>query len=917
MEKNDKFLGKKRTLRDTSDDEYEPNEMSFNLISKGILSYYLFEKKIEKKVEQMEVYLLDKNWIKKEIKKYNYIIENNIKKDKNEIISILNIELSKEYLTLIKYPIMRKIEDIYYYNNYTYINEETLNYFIEGFGLENENKFPKVIFYRNNEKDIDIIEYNKNNIKIVDCHNIIHLFKKITRYVIEFSDQNLHNELINKALNEGMSFIHAYDNYDNYILNKIKIKETNKFYYLKLKAKTINNHQFEINDTLKKNYENIHNILEKIFKNNYYLKAFTNIYCFENLIKSFDRNNYKKGDNEYEVYLIDKNWMNNWKNMYSYEKAEIFLKFNINLLLDNTIYNIQTFNNNFKKEILDKINTKDFIEPLKFCKKRIINLNNINISYFVDFEFIDYFTFKTFERLYDINSGYPEIKCKISLLKDNTIIIEYNNSDTPSFQILVIRNNKISENYLIKSTFNINEIKNTFKRNNFNNSMSIFGINNRNFAKEKINYNNIYIGDIYNINNINPLYNPKVFDQPKNNNIFNNKTTNNRSFTNIGNTGNTSNYYYNNLINLSFNSFFKNDKIVKKQVIMNKPSLIGLDNIGATCYMNASLQCMSNIIELSKFFLKEDLSAINQNKKELSSAYQEVIYNLWPQDNNIYRVKSYAPNNFKNVISKMNPLFDGIQANDSKDLIQFLLTEIHSELNVIKINNNRNNFPNYGNNNYVTSIYNFQEAFTKFSFYFMENYNSIISNIFFGMECSTNKCLFCNSSTYNVQCFNMLIFPLEKVRLFKGYNRNQYLTIRDCLECHRCPDYLLGENQIFCNKCHLNRNACNSTFLVYGPNVLIINLNRGKGLEYDVKINFEFDLDISNFVCNNKSPKRYELIGVVMHYGESSMSGHYIAYCKSKLDNIWYKYNDSIVTKADIREMFTAGIAYILFYHKI
>ena len=129
--------------------------------------------------------------------------------------------------------------------------------------------------------------------------------------------------------------------------------------------------------------------------------------------------------------------------------------------------------------------------------------------------------------------------------------------------------------------------------------MSIFGINNRNFAKEKIIYNNIYIGDIYNINNINPLYNPKVFDQPKNNNIFNNKTTNNRSFTNIGNTGNTSNYYYNNLINLSFNSFFKNDKIVKKQVIMNKPSLIGLDNIGATCYMNASLQCMSNVIELS------------------------------------------------------------------------------------------------------------------------------------------------------------------------------------------------------------------------------------------------------------------------------------------------------------------------------
>ena len=80
---------------------------------------------------------------------------------------------------------------------------------------------------------------------------------------------------------------------------------------------------------------------------------------------------------------------------------------------------------------------------------------------------------------------------------------------------------------------------------------------------------------------------------------------------------------------------------------------------------------------------------------------------------------------------------------------------------------------------------------------------------------------------------------------------------------------------------------------------------------------YELDLDISDFVCNDKSPKKYELIGVVMHYGESGDSGHFIAYCKCKLDNIWYKYNDSIVTKADINELYTAVIAYILFYHKI
>ena len=35
----------------------------------------------------------------------------------------------------------------------------------------------------------------------------------------------------------------------------------------------------------------------------------------------------------------------------------------------------------------------------------------------------------------------------------------------------------------------------------------------------------------------------------------------------------------------------------------DEPILIGLNNIGATCYMNASLQCFSNTKKLSEYFL--------------------------------------------------------------------------------------------------------------------------------------------------------------------------------------------------------------------------------------------------------------------------------------------------------------------------
>ena len=403
-------------------------------------------------------------------------------------------------------------------------------------------------------------------------------------------------------------------------------------------------------------------------------------------------------------------------------------------------------------------------------------------------------------------------------------------------------------------------------------------------------YKNKFIGEIYNIIIINNSY------KFSNINNRNNNNDNNKSYIN---------YRSNNIIinnNININSRINQNQNQNELI----PSFIGLDNIGATCYMNASLQCMSNVIELTKYFLNHNLNSINNNEKTLSFAYQELIQNLWPKNNNYLYKKSYAPYNFKKIVSNMNPLFKGIQANDSKDLILFLLERIHSELNQKKNINSYINQNTVKNQGYT--IYDFNTAFNLFSNNFMKDYNSIISNLFYGAECNSTKCFSCNAISYNVQCYNILIFPLEKVRLFKGYNRNQYITITDCFEYRRNPEYFYGENQIYCNNCKQNSQACNWSYLVYGPNVLVINLNRGKGLEFSVKLNFELYLDISNFVTNNLSPKKYELIGVVQHYGESSMSGHFIAYCKCKFDNNWYKYNDSIVSKVNYNEMYTSGI---------
>ena len=75
----------------------------------------------------------------------------------------------------------------------------------------------------------------------------------------------------------------------------------------------------------------------------------------------------------------------------------------------------------------------------------------------------------------------------------------------------------------------------------------------------------------------------------------------------------------------------------------------------------------------------------------------------------------------------MNYLFEGVQANDSKDLINFLLEQLQTELNIIseKIN--------YNENNATMNIQkNKNKLYELFLNNYKTNYNSIISNSFYG-----------------------------------------------------------------------------------------------------------------------------------------------------------------------------------------
>ncbi len=346
--------------------------------------------------------------------------------------------------------------------------------------------------------------------------------------------------------------------------------------------------------------------------------------------------------------------------------------------------------------------------------------------------------------------------------------------------------------------------------------------------------------------------------------------------------------------------------------------IIGLNNIGATCYMNATLQSFSNTDKLTEYFLNTYKYDPNDEKKIMSNEYYKVIKNLWDINN---KQKCYSPYDFKKKLSQENILFAGNFANDSKDLINFLLERIHTELNVI--NNNNYNEDDFLVNNIDQLDEN--KVLNKFKKELEVKYNSIISNLFHGILETKSKCLKCECLKYNFQIFSFIEFPLKAINnyffskgLRKNFNSNENqnpdVDLYECFEYYNRKDLMTGDNQMYCNICNGENDFEYGSQLYSIPEYLIINFNRGRNAIYECKVNFPEILDLSNYTTIKDKNNKLELYSVICHIGPSSMSGHFVAYCKNRIDKKWYLYNDAFVTLCEYPQDYQNKMPYILFY---
>ena len=683
--------------------------------------------------------------------------------------------------------------------------------------------------------------------------------KKIYAILKIIYKENYMYLLINKSPkyepNEVLNKINSINNIHGYIRMKLKIVEFPlKHYYLEEKTGSQDKH------------------FDKIFE-----------------IKKKSKNSLKEPINQIYNSEYTKMVINNNKKEIIQNNATNILNENINKdnNINNSIQNYQGNNLNFN------INNNS---------NNNYNQNNININ-------------GNYNQLNDTNNNSNYLGNNNT---NNFIPINNINNNNNNF----FSNNNINQNNLMSNTYN-QQYNNSWNQSNnmqcntFNPGLNMNQINlmncnstpnpNNNFIQ-----NNNCINPIYNnmsINNNHMMTSPSFF-----NNMNNLNSNNPNQLVNINQNNNVNNQNIQKGVDNDANDFelFFNDKAELKHLF----PFVGLKNVGLTCYMNSTLQCLLHIPELNYYFLneyqnqKDNLLKKNESSEThgcLSESYYQLLYSVfnkvWENEDNKFRENlKVSPIQFHTIIGNLNPQFARIEANDSKDLLIYLFQSMHEELNY------------FGDRTlqYVPRC-NQDIASEALNFFLEVNNNlnlSIFSYLFYGIFKSTTKCTKCNNRFYNFQHFQIISFPLynyvheEMFNLYRGF--------KDFIK----PEMMQGDNQCYCKKCGKLTDCEVNTIIYYPPPYLIINLDYGKNKKFTPKkIDFGEALSLSGFTEVKNDDINYKLIAVSSHIGRSGNSGHYIAYCKDPSDDSWYEFNDSYISKANLEDVKKYS-PYFLIYKK-
>uniref|UniRef100_A0A8C1HTK4 Ubiquitin carboxyl-terminal hydrolase n=1 Tax=Cyprinus carpio carpio TaxID=630221 RepID=A0A8C1HTK4_CYPCA len=297
----------------------------------------------------------------------------------------------------------------------------------------------------------------------------------------------------------------------------------------------------------------------------------------------------------------------------------------------------------------------------------------------------------------------------------------------------------------------------------------------------------------------------------------------------------------------------------------------GLHNLGNTCFLNSTLQCLTYTAPLANYMLTREHS---------KTCHEPGFCMMCTMQNHIIQVFANSGNVIKpiSVLNELKRIGKHFRFGSQEDAHEFLRYTVDAMQKSCLPGNKLDR----------------QTQATTF-----------VHQIFGGYLRSRVKCLNCKAVSDTFDPFLDISLEIKTAQ-----------TLSKAFEQFVKPEQLDGDNAYKCSLCKKMVTASKRFTIHRSSNVLTISLKRftnynGGKITKDVR--YTEYLDLRPFMSQSHGdPQIYALYAVLVHSGFSCHAGHYYCYIKAS-NGQWYQMNDSSVSLSDIRTVLNQQ-AYLLFY---
>ena len=317
------------------------------------------------------------------------------------------------------------------------------------------------------------------------------------------------------------------------------------------------------------------------------------------------------------------------------------------------------------------------------------------------------------------------------------------------------------------------------------------------------------------------------------------------------------------------------------QIELAGKGINGLFNVGNTCYINTSLQCMGHCTMFLKFILSGNFV---QKKGIIADELRQVYHALWVDNNGI------IPNRFLKYLRQcMSERMEINEQNDMHEFITIFIDKIN-ECVATKLDGSIM----LGNMIYADTSYDkLRKKVDKSWFGFVGKEYSQIIDLFYGQNVSQIVCGNCHKIHHNYEPFSVFMVHIPIIDS----------DLKQCLH-HLLSEGYLNDNsgsdehiEWKCDNCNEKSKSLKTTKFWRLPKVLTVCLKR---FTHDHRKNNSFVqipemLDLTEYIIGPTPNKKYALRSVGCHIG-NFYNGHYYAICKNP-NGDWYRMDDTNVMK--------------------